>query len=133
MPISATYEELQHIALDEFGELVVQAEIQRLPTGDPRKLRLTLIDNSFIDIFVSVTGRYSSHWDRTHELADVIYRHDNAPHKAWRTIATYPKHFHNGRERDVTESNISSQPSVALREFCRFALQMLRAEARNRR
>lgn len=129
MPISATYERLQQIAREEFSELVVQAEIQRLPTGDPRKLRLTLIDSSFIDVFVSVTGRYSYHWDRTNNLPGMIYRHDNAPHKAWRVIATYPKHFHNGSEENVTESHIDSQPSAALREFCLFVLQTFRTEA----
>lgn len=44
MAISATYEALSHIALTEFGDIVVKAEIQRLPTGDPRKVRLHLID-----------------------------------------------------------------------------------------
>lgn len=129
MPISATYERLQQIAQAEFGELVVQAEIQRLLTGDPRKLRLTLVDNSLIDIFVSVQGRYSYHWDRTNRLPDVIYRHDNAPHKAWGALATYPKHFHNGSEENVTESHISDQPPTALREFCHFVWQILRDEA----
>lgn len=132
MPISATYEVLQHIAQEEFGEVVVVAEIQRLSTGDPRKLRLTLVDNSFIDIFISVKGRYSYHWDRTNTVSAIIYRHDNAPHKAWRSIPTYPKHFHNGSEENVTASHISEQPSTALREFCHFVLQTLRAEAQER-
>ncbi len=72
MPISATYEALRRIAQEEFGELVVVAEIQRLSTGDPRKLRLTLVDNSFIDIFISLKGRYSYHWDRTSALPNII-------------------------------------------------------------
>jgi hypothetical protein len=50
MSISATYETVRQIALTEFGEVVFAAEIMRLPTGDPRKLRLTLLDNSIIDI-----------------------------------------------------------------------------------
>lgn len=132
MPTSATYEALRRIAQEEFGELVVVAEIQRLSTGDPRKLRLTLVDHSFIDIFISVKGRYSYHWDRTGNLPNTIYRHDNAPHKAWRAIATYPKHFHNGSEERVTESHISDQPPTALREFCYFVLQTLRTEAQER-
>lgn len=108
MSISAIYDELRHIALQEFGEIILDAEFERLPTGDTRKLRLFLLDDSVIDIFVSSTGRYSYHWNRTNVEGSVIYRHDNAPHKAWRAVATFPKHFHNGSEKNVTESTISS-------------------------
>lgn len=59
----------------------MSARFQNLPTGDPRKLRLQLVDNSLIDIFISVTGRYSYHWDRTMTANADLYRHDNAPHK----------------------------------------------------
>lgn len=82
MAISAIYESLRQIAVTEFGDIVVTAEIQRLPTGDPRKLRLGVVDKSFIDIFISITGRYSYHWDRTMTSNADLYRHDNAPHKA---------------------------------------------------
>lgn len=127
MPISETYDGLSRIVLEEFSDIVVQTEIQRLPTGDPRKLRLHIIDSSYIDIFVSARGRYSYHWRRTlPEGGAAIYRHDNAPHKAWRNIATFPKHFHDGSESHVTESHISSQPTAAVREFCIFVRQILR-------
>ena len=129
MAISATYEELRQIALAEFSEIVVFAEVQRLPTGDPRKLRLSLVDHSFIDIFISTTGRYSYHWGRTESSGSAIYRHDNAPHKAWSHISTFPKHFHNGSEKIVTASAISNQPAEAVREFCRFISEMLRRES----
>lgn len=129
MAISATYEELRRIALAEFSEIVVYAELHRLPTGDPRKLRLSLVDLSFIDIFISASGRYSYHWGRTDVAGSAIYRHDNAPHKAWRHISTYPKHFHNGSEQTVTASAISNQPSEAVREFCRFVSEILRSES----
>lgn len=129
MAISATYEALHHIALTEFGDIVVKAEIQHLPTGDPRKVRLHLVDSSFIDIFVSVTGRYSYHWDRTTTVHVDLYRHDNAPHKAWRYVSTYPKHFHDGSEDNVTASHISNQPTEAVREFCAFVRQKLLNEA----
>lgn len=36
MAISATYDALSRIALTEFGDIVVKAEIQYLSTGDPR-------------------------------------------------------------------------------------------------
>ena len=47
MPISAIYDELSRITLEEFSDIVVMAEIQRLPTGDPRKLRLYIGDRSY--------------------------------------------------------------------------------------
>lgn len=65
MAIFATYETLRRIVLTEFGDVVVTTDIQQLPTGDARKLRLQMVNNSFMDIFISVTGRYSYHWDRT--------------------------------------------------------------------
>ena len=128
MPISATYKSLARIALDEFGDIVAQAEVLQLPTGDPRKVRLRIVDGSMVDIFISVTGRYSYHWERNHGSTTVIFRHDNAPHKAWRSISTYPKHFHNGSEMNVTESHIRTQPAEATREFCQFIRQTLRNE-----
>ncbi|MEZ4869931.1 MAG: DUF6516 family protein [Caldilineaceae bacterium] len=131
MPIFAIYKSLQQIALTEFPDIVVQADIIQLPTGDPRKVRLRVIDNSFIDIFISVTGRYSYHWGREQTDAGIIYRHDNAPHKALRYVATYPRHFHDGSEENVTESYISSQPESALREFCEFVRQTLRADTKS--
>lgn len=129
MAISAIYESLRQIAVTEFGDIVVTTETQRLPTGDPRKLRLGVVDNSFIDIFISVTGRYSYHWDRTMTSSADLYRHDNAPHKVWRYVSTYPKHFHDGTEDNVTDSYISNQPREAIREFCTFVRQKLLNEA----
>lgn len=40
MTILTTYEALRHIALSEFADVVVNAQIITLPTGDPLKLRL---------------------------------------------------------------------------------------------
>jgi hypothetical protein len=126
MPISATYEQLRKIAEVEFNDIVVNTEIEVLPTSDPRKLRIHLVDGSFADVFVSVTGRYSYHWQRTPDDGNAIYRHDNAPHASWNYVSTFPKHFHDGSEDNVVESHLSSTPSDALREFCTFVRQTLR-------
>ncbi len=130
MGISATYEAVHQIALTEFDEIVIQAEIMRFSTGDPRKLRLTLLDNSIIDIFLSVSGRYAYHWDRRPAGRTEFYRHDNAPHTAWQYVATFPRHFHDGEERNVVASYISSEPTEAIRQFCTFARQLLLEEIR---
>lgn len=128
MPISTSYETLLRVALKEFADIVVYGEIRRLSTGDPHKLRLHLIDESFIEIYLSPSGRYSYHWERRVAGRQDIYRHDNAPHKAWRHVATFPKHFHNGTENQVIASDLSPIPSEAVRQFCLFVRRKLRDE-----
>lgn len=128
MPISATYEQLRTIADVEFSDIVVHTEMEVLPTGDPRKLRIHLVDGSFADVFVSVTGRYSYHWQRTQVDGGAIFRHDNAPHASWSHVSTFPKHFHYGREDHVIDSYLSSTPGDALREFCIFIRHVLRSD-----
>lgn len=130
MPSSETYEDLQHIALTEFADIVTIAMIVRLDSGVPRKLRLHVIDGSYADIFVSNSGRYSYHWERVTDHVKAVYRHDNAPHSAWKHAATFPKHFHDGSEDNVVASYISDEPHEALREFCRFIRSLLRGGIR---
>lgn len=119
------YSALQELARMEFADIVVDAEIMLLSSGDPARLRLTLIDASFLDVHLSLTGRYSYHWDRR-LVSGHIYRHDNAPHSAWLRVSTYPKHFHNGVGNALEESYISGDPPSALREFLVFAQGILR-------
>ncbi|MEW6405379.1 MAG: DUF6516 family protein [Chloroflexota bacterium] len=88
------YNALKTIALSEFADYVVRAEIIMLPIGDPLKLRLSIVDGSLLDVFISASGRYSYHWERGMISKGEIYRHDNAPHKSWREVGTFPKHFH---------------------------------------
>ncbi len=125
MPILTIYRALRTIALNEFGDLVVSAQIVSLPTGDPLKLRLDIVDGSLLDVFISVSGRYSYHWERRLTSIGDLYRHDNAPHHKWRHVATFPKHFHEGNESTVVESHISDDPEGAIREFLTFARHKL--------
>ena len=125
MPISPTYRALRQIALNEFADLVVDARIMALPTGDPLKLRLDIVDGSLLDVFLSVSGRYSYHWDRRMTPAGDVYRHDNAPHNRWRAVPSFPKHLHYGAEDNVIESALSGDPPTALREFLTFVRQKL--------
>jgi hypothetical protein len=125
MPISATYRALRTVALTEFADVIVSARIVALPTGDPLKLRLDVADGSLLDVFISVSGRYSYHWDRRLISNGDIYRHDNAPHDSWRRVVTFPKHFHDGSEENVVESRIGDDPQDALREFLAFVRHKL--------
>ena len=70
--IFETYRRLYEIALKEFSDIVVKGEILRLPSGAPLKLRLYLLDDSFVDVWVS-KEIYSYHWQK----GDVIFRHDS--------------------------------------------------------
>ena len=125
MPTSPIYEALKAIALTDFPDIVVDAQIMSLPTGDPLKLQLDIVDNSFLDVFVSASGRYSYHWERRLTAAGDLYRHDNAPHSNWRGVATFPKHFHYGSERNVIASHLSDEPAAALRAFLVFVRGIL--------
>ena len=114
------YKRLYEIALKEFGDIVVKGEILRLPSGAPLKLRLYILDDSFVDVWVS-KEKYSYHWQK----GDLVFRHDNAPHERWKYVKTFTKHFHNGSEENVVESNISDKPEEAIREFLTFVRERL--------
>lgn len=86
----ANLRKLKEIAEIEFGDVVEDIIIP-----DINQLRIILTEGSFIDVWYSlkIKGRYSYHWERKH-IDGLIYRHDNAPHKKWHYVTTFPKHFH---------------------------------------
>lgn len=108
---------LVEIATVEFADIVDEAY-----TPDLNEMRIILTDRSFIDVWFSLKlkGRYSFHWERK-AVDGTIYRHDNAPHRHWEKVETFPKHFHDGREERVVASQISDTPEEALRQFLAFA------------
>jgi hypothetical protein len=108
--------QLREIAEVEFADIVIEAFV-----SDINELRIIISDGSFVDIWFSLKlpGRYSYHWERR-AIDGRIYRHDNAPHKRWRAVATFPRHFHDGSESNVTESHISETLLEAVREFLTF-------------
>jgi len=122
--ISELYRQLKEIADKEFGEIVEDSEIIMSYTGRPRKLRLRLIDNTYMDIWYSVDGAYSFHWEQT-EIRNQIYRHDNAPHLKWSYVNTFPKHCHEGTQDNVVESNLPDKPDELLRSFLSIARKKL--------
>jgi hypothetical protein len=113
---------LREIAEVEFSEIVVEAF-----SPDLNELRIILTDGSFVDLWFSLKlkDRYSYHWERKF-IDGTVYRHDNAPHKRWRSVKTFPNHFHEGTEGYVTESYISDDPEEGLREFLAFVRDELR-------
>jgi Family of unknown function (DUF6516) len=77
---------------------------------------------------LKLQGRYGFHWERR-ALDGKICRHDNSPHKRWESVATFPKHFHDGSEMNVSGSHLSEVPDVALREFLAFVRASTRASS----
>jgi hypothetical protein len=113
---------LREIAEVEFAAIVEDAIIL-----DINELRIILIDGSFVDVWYSLTlsNRYSYHWERR-AIDGTIYRHDNAPHRRWIVVATFPKHFHDGDELNVGESHLGDDPMEALREFLTFVKEKIK-------
>lgn len=120
-------ERLREIAELEFADIVAEAFIP-----DINELRVILTDGSFVDIWFSLklAGRYSYHWERR-AIDGTIYRHDNAPHKRWQSVATFPKHFHNTGETNVVESHLSEVPEEALRQFLSFVRDRMGIRSRS--
>ena len=85
------------------------------------KVRVHLTDGSYLDIWLSqkLLGRYAYHWEHRH-INGGLHRHDNRPHEHLKNMKTFPKHFHNGREENVTQSSIPDEPTEAVRFFLTF-------------
>jgi len=112
--------------LKETAEIEFSDIVEDVIITDINELRIILIDGSFVDIWYSLKleGRYSYHWERKH-LDGSIYRHNNAPHMRWQQVKTFPKHFHNGDEDRVIDSDINDEPEEALKEFLLFIKKKL--------
>ncbi len=97
----ATYRALASIAVTEYADIVAETTFVGGTSASPNKLRLALVEGSFIDIWLSSDGDYAYHWERRSQTGE-MYRWDNAPH--YRQISTFPAHFHDGDESIVRES-----------------------------
>lgn len=119
LDLEELFGEIVDLVLREFSDLVLDAQLRLTSSGAIERLRILLKDESFVDMWLSTTGKYSYHWEHRH-VRGMIHRHDNAPHRRWKKIKTFPKHFHNGGEDNVEESTISDNPVEAVREFLSF-------------
>jgi hypothetical protein len=115
-PVEHTYITLINLSTTEYPDIVEDATIHRTPSGAPTKIRIYITDGSYLDIWLSQTGKYSYHCEQRH-INGQLHRHDNAPHPNWTLIKTYPKHYHNGSQENVQKSNIPEDPAQALRAF----------------
>jgi hypothetical protein len=109
-PRDKIYSQLAQVALGDFGDIVEGTK------NIEGKLRILLRDESFVDIWLSAKkeGVYAYHWERKN-VDGRIFRYNNLPDREAKSLQTYPKHFHDGTERNVLESNLSDNPEEALR------------------
>jgi len=100
---------------EEFSDIVENVELH------PDKLRITLIDRSWIEIRYPVENKFSFHWQR----GEKIYRIDTAPHH--RHIKTFPRHIHFGSEDNVIEDFITkgTRPEDDFRAFMSWVREQL--------
>lgn len=112
-----TYRPLENIAQTEFKDIVAKVEYLHKRTVGSTKLRIIFKNSSFLDVWLSETGKYSYHWE-TRAQTGKIYRHDNAPD--FPEIKTFPKHLHDGEEKTVKSSNLSDDPQKAIREILKY-------------
>src|SRR4030066_1795304 len=120
------------LVLTEFSDIVADAQLRFTSSGAVERLRIFLKDESFVDVWLSEAGKYSFHWEHRH-VRGFIHRHDNAPHSKWRKIKTFPKHFHDGGEDNVTESNIPDDPVSATNYFLIFVRGFLQKRGKEKR
>jgi len=122
--ISEYYKRIKRNVELKFSDILKSAELMQGTAGRIRKLRLHLIDNTFVDIWYSSDNSYSYHWEQRN-IRNAIYRHDNAPHKKWRNVSTFPKHCHDGTQINVTESFLPDNYENAVEEFLRLVRERM--------
>ena len=125
--ISKYYKRIQKNVELKFSDILQSTELIRGTAGRIRKLRLYLIDNTFVDIWYSPDGSYSYHWEQR-AIRNAIYRHDNAPHQKWQKISTFPKHCHDGTQLNVNESFLPDDYEKAIEEFLRLVRKKMAAK-----
>ena len=125
--ISKHYKQIQSNVELKFSDILQSTELIRGTAGRIRKLRLYLIDNTFVDIWYSPDGSYSYHWEQR-AIRNAIYRHDNAPHQKWQNVSTFPKHCHDGTQLNVTESFLPDDYEKAIEEFLRLVRKKMAAK-----
>ena len=118
------YRELSIVALMEFPSLVEDTRII------DNKLRLFLVDGSYIDVWLSIKriGTYAFHWERR-SIDGSLYRYDNIPDRRARRLRTFPRHLHEGSEEDIVECDMGDEPKEILRAFLRYVEGRLRFKA----
>ncbi len=110
---------IQKIAEIEFKEIVKHSYIRDY------KLRIILIDGSFIDVFLSqkLKDKFGFHW----ECRDgKIFRYDNFPDKKARKLKSFPYHFHFEKQDNIQETPFRTDTENGFRDFLNFVQDKIR-------
>lgn len=124
-----TYHLLAEIARNKHPDIVSETKIIGKRTRGSSKLRIVFKDGSFLDIWLTPTGKYSYHWEQRAQRG-IFYRHDNAPDHP--EVSSYPKHIHNGTEQNIQPSDISDVPQIALVHLLDIIRETLNEEAKGK-
>lgn len=116
------FKQIRTMARSEFADIVTNSQIIHRRASGSDKLRLFFKDQTFMDIWLSESGKFSYHWEHRAKRG-LLHRHDNAPDHP--EIETFPKHFHNGDEKNVSPSYLNDEPLNALREFLKFVRKFI--------
>jgi hypothetical protein len=116
-------EDLKRIAKVEFAEIVKNVQSMGF------KIRIILTDNSFIDVTVSRTipDKFGYHWECKDQEGS-IYRYDNFHDQNWKSVETFPYHFHKGTKECVERSPFPLSTIEGFREFMEFVKEKLRSK-----
>jgi len=111
---------LGRIANVEFAAMVTQ--VNRLGS----KLRVHLVDKSYIDVYVSrkLPDRFGFHWERGH-IDGSVYRYDSFPGVNWSAVSTFPFHFHAGTQETVVAAPFPTDLEQGFRGFPLFVQERL--------
>ena len=112
----AATEDLKRIAEVEFAEIVKETFFIDY------KVRIILIDNSFIDVHLSqrIPDKFSFHWECMSSCSGTLYRYYNFPDRKWQAVSTYPYHFHDGLQDSVKSSPFPLNAIDGFRAFMEF-------------
>jgi len=105
------------IAREDFSDIIVDREFHA------DRVRLKLMDGSWIDVRYPVEDKFSFHWQR----GEKIFRIDTAPH--YKGISTFPRHIHFGSEDNVIADYVLEEnvpPEENFRRFMSWVRELLR-------
>ena len=111
------YTKIKELLDIDFNDIITVSKII-----DTRKLRIYLIDKTYVDIFfVEIENilKFSIHWELTH-IDNKIYRVDNIPDKQWSNLNSFPTHFHSESYENVIESPFSGDIIDIIYDFFDF-------------
>lgn len=120
------YQTLEKIAQTDFSDIVKDTALIGGRSAQPNKLRVFLMDGSFLDVWLSDDGDYSFHWEQR-AVRGLIHRWDNAPDHP--EIETFPHHFHDGTEKNVRVSKLDTNFEIAFKEILIF----IKTEIKNKK